>query len=99
MIQILLSPHFYESWKTRKKMVVRKNLRKALAKSGKLSVDFSKFNIPYFDWTLKYRTIIEGHPNVLKYLPMWHEPYRDTHPWIMFCIARQLGKTTLGGGL
>ncbi|HYL67336.1 MAG TPA: hypothetical protein VEU72_09350 [Nitrosopumilaceae archaeon] len=78
---------------------MRKNLRRALAKSEMQLSDFSKFEIPYLEWNLKFRKKIEGHANVLKYLPMWHTPYRDESPWQMYCIARQLGKTTFGGGL
>lgn len=63
-----------------------------------LQIDFDKFDIPYYDWTLRFRQLIEGHQNVLKYLPMWHQPYKDEHPWQMYVIARQEGKTTHGGG-
>src|SRR5437867_1561488 len=78
-------------------MTMLKNLRKAL-KSEVTSVDFSKFHLPYFDWTLKFRSVVEGKKNVLDYLPMWHDIYKDDHPWIMLLMARQLGKTTYGGG-
>lgn len=68
-------------------------------KSEKLNVDFTKFQIPFYDWNIRFRKTIEGHPNVLKYLPMWHAIYRDETPFIMLAIARQLGKTTWAGGL
>lgn len=63
-----------------------------------LQIDFTKFHIPYYDWTLKFRQVVEGHKNVLKYLPMWRRIYLDEHPWIMLLIGRQRGKTTYGGG-
>jgi len=67
-------------------------------KAEKLSHDFSKFDLPYYMWTERFRKVVEGKPNVLKYLPMWKDIYKDEHPFIMLNIGRQLGKTTYGGG-
>lgn len=67
-------------------------------KADNLQIDFNKFNIPYFDWTLKFRKVIEGHKNVLELLPMWHQIYKDEHPNIYLLIGRQRGKSTYGGG-
>lgn len=52
----------------------------------------------FFDWNLTYRHYIEGHQNVLEYLTIWHQIYKDTHPTIILVIPRQTGKTTLLAG-
>jgi hypothetical protein len=65
---------------------------------SEIATDFAKFDIPYYEWSLRFRPMIEGKKNMLRYLVMWHDIYRDEHPWIMLSIARQLGKTTWGGG-
>jgi hypothetical protein len=79
-----------------------KNLRKAIEdtkKTRSIAVDFTKFDMPYYEWTLRFRPLIEGKKNLLRYLVMWHDIYQDENPWIMLLIARQLGKTTWGGGM
>jgi hypothetical protein len=63
-----------------------------------LKIDTDKFKLPYYEWTIKFRKIIEGHQNILEFLPMWEPIYRDAHPFLMLAIGRQLGKTTYGGG-
>lgn len=79
-----------------------KNLRKAIEdtkKTRSTAVDFTKFDMPYYEWTLRFRPLIEGKKNLLRYLVMWHDIYQDENPWIMLLIARQLGKATWGGGM
>lgn len=67
-------------------------------KTERASIDVKKFDLSYYEWTLRYRRLIEGKPNVLELLPMWEAIYKDEQPWIMLAMARQLGKTTYGGG-
>lgn len=88
-------PSSYQRIKAQQRHLEESNKGKAEIRK----IDFEKFNLPYYEWTLRFRQRIEGKPNVLKYLPMWHQIYRDEHPWIMLAIARQRGKSTWGGGL
>lgn len=93
-LQKKLLPATFDEFEAIDKKMAETNKKKA----DDLQIDFTKFQIPYYDWTLKFRKIIEGHENVLKYLPMWHKPYQDEHPWQFYCVARQEGKTTHAGG-
>lgn len=46
------------------------------------------------EWSLYCRPTVEGRPNYLKYVPFWHDIYKDDWHWIMLMIARQMGKST-----
>lgn len=49
------------------------------------------------EWEYHCRPFIKGTPNRLKYLPMMLEIVKDTHPFQMYLLARQWGKTTMIG--
>ena len=52
----------------------------------------------YYDWTIKYRKVVEGHAQALQFLPMWIQIYKDDFEDMMLLLARQTGKTTYAMG-
>lgn len=49
------------------------------------------------EWEYHCRSKIKGEPNRLAYLPMMMKIIKDTHPFQMYLLARQWGKTTMIG--
>ena len=49
------------------------------------------------EWEYHCRQFIKGMPNRLKYLPMMLDIIKDNHPFQMYLLARQWGKTVMIG--
>lgn len=60
--------------------------------------DYAEFNIPYYEWTMKFRKKIEGHDNIVQYFPLMRLYYEDLHPRKAAVFARQRGKSTDAAG-
>ncbi len=77
-----------------KQLLIQLNIKQDMTEL----IDREQFNLSYYEWTKKFRKIVEGKTNVLEYLPFWVDIYNDPIPWLMLVLGRQTGKTTYGGG-